>query len=381
MTGGLIQLVATGSQDLYLTGTPQISFFNSVYKCYTQFSIECIPQVLDGTADFGHKVSCIIPRNGDLIHKIYICIDLPELDDHDSSWVNNIGHFILNEVSIEIGGQIIDKHYGDWLNIWSQLTQPAEKSACYDKLIGSNLGYHGSKLYIPLQFWFCKHPGLALPLIALQYHEVKINIDFKNASDCYIGNASTPRLRNVSLLVDYIFLDIEERRQFAQNDHEYLIEQVQFSGNETYTTPNVICDLSFNHPCKEFIWVLQPISREISKQWYDYSLNGNDQQTIIDAYIRLNGHERFTKFDAEYFNLVQPFQHHTSIPSPGVYVYSFALHPEDHQPSGTINMSRIDNALLILSTRISGSYKLRVYATNYNILRISSGMGGVAFSN
>lgn len=381
MTGGLIQLVATGSQDVYLSETPQMSFFQSVYKRHTPFSLECIPHNLYGTIDFGNKVTCTIPRNGDLIHKMYLCVELPTLNDPNSSWVNNIGHFMLNEISIEIGGQVIDKHYGDWLNIWNELTQTAEKSACYDKMIGANLGNSGGTLYIPLQFWFCRNIGLALPLISLQYHEIKLNIDFRKASDCYIGNASKPSITNVSLYVDYIFLGNEERRQFAQNTHEYLIEQLQFTGAETYNTPKISSELAFNHPCKEFIWVLQTEARELAKEWYDYSLNGNDQQTIVDASIRLNGHERFTKMNAEYFNLVQPYQHHTSAPPPGVYVYSFALHPEQHQPSGTINMSRIDSAMLILSTRITGSYKLRVYAVNYNVLKIASGMGGVMFSN
>lgn len=381
MPGGLIQLVATGSQDIYLTQNPEMTFFKHVHKRHSQFAIECIPLLLTGTPNFGQKATCTIPRNGDLISDMYVVIDLPELDNNDSAWVNYIGHFLLNQVTIEIGGQIIDKHSGDWLNIWSQLSMPAEKSASYDKMVGANLGRSGAKLFVPLQFWFCKQTSLALPLIALQYHEIKVTIDFRNVADCYHGNASTPRLGNVSLYVDYIFLDTDERRQFAQNSHEYLIEQVQFHGTETLSSTNVISELSFNHPCKELIWTLQSPSRELAKDWYDYSLDGNGQQTITDAQMRLNGQERFDKLSAEYFNIVQPYKHHTSVPSPGIYVYSFALHPEQHQPSGTINMSRIDKATLSLTTRIAGSYKLRVYAVNYNVLRISSGMGGVKFSN
>lgn len=381
MAGGLIQLVAYGSQDVYLSGTPQITFFKTVHRRHTQFAQECIPVIFQGTANFGQKVSCILPRNGDLIQRMYIAIELPTLDDVDSAWVKNIGHFIISDITIEIGGQIIDKQYGDWLNIWNELTQTAERAAGYDKMIGAHLGRSGGNLYVPLQFWFNKHPGLALPLIALQYHQVKIDVEFRKATDCYVGNATVPEIRNASLYVDYIYLDTDERRKFAKDEHEYLIEQLQYSSEDTHNTTNITSKLTFNHPCKELIWVLQPEARVLAKEWYDYSLDGNGKQTVVDACLRLNGHERFTTMPGEYFNLVQPYQHHTSVPPPGIYVYSFALYPEQHQPSGSVNMSRIDTTSLSLTAPNSGSYILRVYAINYNILRISSGMGGVMFSN
>jgi len=381
MTGGLMQLVAVGAQDIYLTGNPQISFFKTVYRRYTNYAIEPIEQTFKGTVNFGQKVSCVLSRNGDLLHRMYLNVELPALSNTSSSWVNNVGHVLINEVSIEIGGQVIDRHYGDWLNIWDELTQTAEKSAGYHKMIGNSLGSAGGMLYIPLQFWFCRNAGLSLPLISLQYHEVKINVEFRRAIDCYIGTATTPEITNASLIVDYVYLDTDERREFTQQSHEYLIDQLQFSGDEVYDTTNVRSKLSFNHPCKELIWVLQTDARELAKEWSDYTLDGNEEQPLIDACLQLNGHERFAKRNAEYFNLVQPYQHHTSIPSPGIYVYSFSLHPEEYQPSGSVNMSRIDTALLLLTTNITGEYKLRVYATNYNVLRITSGMGGLAYSN
>ena len=380
MTGGLMQLVAIGSQDIYLIGNPQITFFKTVYRRHTNFAIESIEQSINGSVNFGQKFSCIVSRNADLIHKVYLQVELPALSNTNSSWVDNIGHVLINEISIEIGGQIIDKQYGDWLQIWNELTQTAELSACYDKMIGSSLGSSGGMLYIPLQFWFCKNPGLALPLISLQYHEVKFNIEFRKASDCYNGTASVPNISTASLYVDYIYLDTEERREFAKEQHEYLIEQLQFV-EEEFSTNIVKKTLSFNHPCKELIWVLQTKERELAKEWTDYSLDGNGEQTLIDACLQLNSHERFAKRRGDYFNLIQPYQHHTSAPSAGIYVYSFALNPEQHQPSGTVNMSRIDNATLLLNTNITGSYKLRIYACNYNVLRISSGMGGLAYSN
>jgi hypothetical protein len=381
MTGGLMQLVAVGSQDIYLTGNPQITFFKTVYRRHTNFSIESIEQILKGTVDFGQKVSCVLSRNGDLVHKVYLQVKLPALSNTSSKWVNNIGHILIKEISIEIGGQVIDKHYGDWLNIWTELTQTAERAAGYDKMIGATLENSGSTLYIPLQFWFCRNAGLALPLIALQYHDVKFNIEFRKASDCYYGTATTPEITDASLYVDYIYLDTDERKEFTNSSQEYLIDQLQFSAEEVYTTTTIKSKLSFNHPCKEFIWVLHSEERELAKEWSDYSSDGNSGQTLIDASLQLNGHERFSRRNGEYFNLVQPYQHHTCVPSSGIYVYSFSLTPEEHQPSGSINMSRIDTAIMSLTTNLSGSYKLRVYARNYNVLRISSGMGGLAYSN
>uniref|UniRef100_A0A6C0H7S5 Major capsid protein N-terminal domain-containing protein n=1 Tax=viral metagenome TaxID=1070528 RepID=A0A6C0H7S5_9ZZZZ len=235
-------------------------------------------------------------------------------------------------------------------------------------------------LYVPLQFWFCRNPGLALPLIALQYHEVKFNITFRPVSQCYVGTPSAaPSMSNASLYIDYIYLDTDERRQFAQVQHEYLIEQLQFTGAESYSSAAVKSKLALNHPCKELVWVVQPDANASANAWSDYSYN-NGSHTIVDAKLQLNGQDRFSTRKAGYFALVQPYQHHTRIPEQvGIYVYSFALNPEQHQPSGTVNMSRIDNATLLLNlnSAIFGSdtAKLRVYAVNYNVLRIMAGMG------
>ena len=239
-------------------------------------------------------------------------------------------------------------------------------------------------LYVPLQFWFCRNPGLALPLIALQYHEVKFNITFRAAAQCYVGTASaTPSLSNASLYIDYIYLDTDERRQFAQVQHEYLIEQLQFTGAESFSNSSVKSKLALNHPCKELVFVVQHEDAESAKRHFDYTSTGNNGlDPLTDAKLQLNGHDRFSTRKAGYFNLVQPYQHHSRIPDTGIYVYSFALNPEQHQPSGTVNMSRIDNATLLLNLATgSDSVKLRVYAVNYNVLRIMAGMGGLAYSN
>ena len=471
MGGGLMQLVAYGAQDIYLTGNPQITFFKVVYRRHTNFSIENIEQTFNGTADFSKKVSCTISRNGDLVHRILLRTTLPKYTIPTNTnyklikWVNNIGEQLIKYVEIEIGGQRIDKHYGEWLHLWNELTCPSSQELGYQKMIGNipSLTKNNSQeasideqtLYIPLQFWFCKNPGLALPLIALQYHEVKISIEFQDLRNLLIieeqssGASNMPNLslEDSSLWVDYIFLDQEERQRFAQLSHEYLIEQLQYPGEETLQATSNKVRLNFNHPVKEIIWVVQTQDAINAKQNFNYTNKLQRSNTSIDstygdrllenitenisvdsqtgitglkiknsrdkvgvnnctkAHIKLNGQDRFSEQKGEYFNYVQPYNHHTRTPSIGVNVYSFALKPEEHQPSGTCNFSRIDNGNLFLTVtpetlRIhdievtdgiqqesslkvgeSATAKIRIYATNYNVLRIMSGMGGLAYSN
>jgi hypothetical protein len=290
---------------------------------------------------------------------------------------------LIEEVSIEIGGQTIDKHYGLWLNIWNELTQTSEKTSGYNDMIGNtsdmytaNAGTIGAyTMYIPLQFWFCRNPGLALPLIALQYHEVKFNITFKALADLHVtsdGALSTTPSLEASLFVDYIYLDTDERRQFAQVQHEYLIEQLQFTGAESIAASGAYkSKLALNHPCKELVWVIRDSG--------DAGADSSDYVAVSTAKLQLNGQDRFSERKGSYFNLVQPFQHHTCIPSDGIYVYSFALNPEQHQPSGTVNMSRIDNATLHINS--AGAGNLHVFAVNYNVLRIMAGIKECIYIN
>lgn len=394
-----MQLVAYGAQDIYLSGNPQITFFKVVYRRHTNFSIEAIEQTFTGNADFGRKVQSTISRNGDLIWKVYLQVDLPEVTKTAGTfgWARWIGHVLIKQVELEIGGQRIDRQYGDWMTIWSELTLPAEKQTGFFNMIGNvsdlytqAVTVNAQRLYIPLQLYFCRNVGLALPLIALQYHEVKITLEFRAVTECYItddGTApdATPSLTSATLYVDYIYLDTDERRRFAQLSHEYLIEQLQFTGDESVSNTSVRIRLNFNHPCKEFIWVsqLDSVVAANVNEWANYTnaagFAGNN--LLVDAKLLLNGHDRFSTRQAAYFNLVQPWQHHTRIPSTGIYVYSFALNPEDHQPSGSANLSRIDNATFQMTLSTSNAQKIRVYAVNYNVLRIMSGMGGLAYSN
>ena len=459
-----MQLVAYGAQDVYLTGNPQITFFKVVYRRHTNFAMESIENPFNGAPNFGKKVTCTIQRNGDLIYRMYLQATLPSvsLQTADGSgaqfrWLNWPGHNLVKSVELEIGGQRIDKQYGDWLHIWNELTQEAGKQAGYAKMVGNvpklvNLLVQGGEdcdaycgsgvpnssdevvkcspeytLYIPLQFWFNRHPGLALPLIALQYHEVRINLEFDDLRNmCWEyapQSVSNPHLIRdrvansglvaASLYVDYIYLDTDERRKFAQVAHEYLIETLQFTGGESITSTANKIKLNFNHPCKELIWVVQRdsfVSCDDTivnpwkgqqpfnySDWWDravlesgYSVTRVEgmagSNPTVTALIQLNGHDRFTVREGRYFNEVQPFQHHTNVPATGINVYSFALQPEQHQPSGTCNLSRIDNTTLLLTISNNAvgattSSTVRVYATNYNVLRIMSGMGGLAFSN
>ena len=407
MGGGLLQLVAYGAQDVYLTGNPQITFFKVVYRRHTNFAIEAIQQTFNGTAGFGNTVNVTISRNGDLINRTYLQLKVPGLGSADATnaYVNYLGLRILKNVTVEIGGQQIDKHYSDWMYIWNELSLPLGKKQGYESMVGAD-GYELAKattdakttLYIPLEFWFCRNVGLALPLIALQYHEVKLKIEFEDMANCVTAGATgtatafpNGQFSEAAIWVDYIFLDTDERRRFAQLSHEYLIEQLQYSNENISNGSGNKFRLSFNHPCKELVWVVKKTGQE----WYNYTtaattdfntnLHGNKvypsgHNIVSKALLQLNGNDRFAERDGSYFNYVQPYQHHTNIPSnKGINVYSFALKPEEHQPSGTLNMSRIDTAQLSVSSTEAGEAK--IFAVNYNVLRIMSGMGGLAYSN
>jgi hypothetical protein len=437
MGGGLMQLVAYGAQDIYLTGNPQITFFKVVYRRHTNFAVESIEQTFNGQADFGKRVTATISRNGDLIQQMYLEVVLPDVATTGSNeWTYGVGNAIVKQAEIEIGGQLIDRQYGDWMNIWTELTVPAGKRDGYDNMVGNVCGTSSEqlsdlsaetarRLYVPFQFWFNRNPGLALPLIALQYHEVKLNLEIRSLSDLVQGFTSTGPTGSLGckLYVDYVYLDTDERRRFAQVSHEYLIEQVQFTGTETIptNTTNKNVTLNFNHPVKELIWAhttsnhssAYSSSTTGSGNWFNYS--GSDASgcdSFTTALLQLNGHDRFSVRYADYFRKVQNYEHHTRVPRVGgdfgltadarkvslrqyIYSYSFALSPEEHQPSGTCNFSRIDNAVLqlnygadsqlgsgALQTQLaSTSLNLNIYAVNYNVLRIMSGMGGLAYSN
>ena len=392
MGGGLMQLVAYGAQDIYLTGNPQITFFKVVYRRHTNFSMECIQQTWNGSSTTDGRCTATVSRNGDLVHKMYIEV-AGTLPDANS---DNPGADWITDVKLEIGGQEIDKQSGTWMETWAELTQPNPtglvglhgdndaQSNTSATLFQNSAGHGGlaaanaaARFNVPLQFWFCRNAGLALPLIALQYHEVKVILQHRATSVFGAGPTN-------NLWCDYIYLDTDERRRFAQVSHEYLIEQVQ----EQALSQSNTNELNFNHPVKELVWTST------------VGASGADGQASLRVpmglagtrtfTLKLNGHERFAPRTFHYFSRCQVLQHHSGYggldqtngagrSNDAINVYSFALKPEEHQPSGTCNFSRIDNAQLISTATINANSV--IFAVNYNVLRIMSGMGGLAYSN
>lgn len=439
MGGGLLQLVACGAQDAYLSGNPQITFWKGLFKRHTNFAMEPVRINFSGQSSWGTKQTAIIGRHADLLYSTYVEVVMPE-----NAFLNNdgyrLGYNLIKYAEIDIGGQMIDRLYGEWLFLWDCLSSDVQTGKKLFDMVGisnsesfstptlSNCANgrdsRGFTLFIPLCFFFTKNPGAALPLIALQYHEVKINIlwnDLKFISGDFRANQISESLKKgpvqASIYIDYIYLDTEERRRMAQESHEYLIEQVQYNEEKGITSVNNRIDLTFNHPVKELVWVVQPeyyTNCSLAEQRGLDRLRPftYDDQVINEQWLQINGQDRLDRRPGTYYNKVQPYQHHTGgfhvvrggsadfekQRQPGAYMYSFALRPEEHQPSGTCNFSRLDTASLVMSVNgqwwdphvddIFGiaigeddAWNVRVYAVNYNILRIMSGMAGLAYSN
>jgi len=461
--GGLLQLVAQGKQDVFLTGNPQITWFKMVYRRYTNFAMESQQIFFDGDPDFGKRVTAVVPRRGDLLGPIIMEVVLPYITMTDGTsgvYVNSTGYSLIEEISLEIGEVEIDKQTGEWMQIWSTLSTPAGQLDALNNMIGRVDGlnqpptvippagacsvggykYGAVKLYIPLQFWFNKNPGLYLPLLAMQYHPIRINVKFRDLASM-IGNANLAagcstvqpvpaKIVDLRVWGDYVYLDTEERRRFVSNNHEYLIEQIQYtppvSIPEGVNTHNV--RLEFNHPLREIIWVLQRDVMSTTHEWFNFGSTslyeaGISRDMLQDATLQVDGYDRFDARDAGYFRLVQPFQYHTRTDvKQFIYCYSFALRPEDMQPCGSLNASRIDNMNLMINLRpdsnetqtitipilgpngetlysdppantqrlvrtvVNPSYTpnrgkshITVYAKNHNVLRVVNGFAGLLF--
>jgi hypothetical protein len=422
MAGGLMQLVAYGAQDVYLTGNPKVTFFQAVYKRHTNFAMETIEQTMNGTAASGGRVSITVARNGDLIGDMFLeATTLNSLNNFSGADVdsNFVAERIVSTAELSIGGQRIDKHYQRWWRLYSELYLSEGSKLNYGKMTTNPVTDTASKVYLPLIFFFNRNPGLALPLIALQYHEVRIDIDLSSEYEAHVTG--------LKVWGNYMYLDTEERRRFAQKGHEYLIEQVQHTGTDALEASGTKqVRLSYNHPVKELVWcvtdgvstqsnlwnlgtstdaakikiasgqladsncVAVTTSTSGAPQFITGDLGGSEDYVeekvgaLKDAKLVLNGQDRFKEQSAKYFNQVQPFAHHTGSPCAGVYSYSFALKPEEHQPTGTCNFSRIDNAQMSVTCNALGdraALSLQMFAVNYNVLRVQSGMGGLAFSN
>lgn len=568
MPGGIIQIATYGSQDLFLTGVPEITFFKVVYRRHTNFAIESKKLDFDSTVGFGSTSVIELLRVGDLVNKIYVEITLPTMDlkrqvnpdptdakynyniskenmeilrqfmdinrrayvgaydqyisennldktenminviqdvfddpgnsaiidmfkelltnttnapftyvevsmesisalyDKNSNsdnlfkalsigidksvktqkyyynitlesakiledvlnpnikfaWIKKIGHAIMEDIEIRIGGQKIDRQYGDWLNIWHELSRNQDVEEIYNKMIGNiesltnfdRLPKPGYTLKIPLQFWFCRHTGLSIPLISLEYHNVTLHIKFRKLEElCYIETGNLIKyydtglyLDEVSeelnldisaqLLVDYIYLDGPERRRFAQSSHEYLIDQLQILDLNNITDKNVQLVLNnFVHPSKELIWVSQKViyTQNINGtnqcMWDNYSLSDNGTGNPIKfSSIDFHSYNRVLKFDGNYFNYLQPYETHHSTPSDGINMYSFSVFPEEQQPSGSANLSKLSRIVLYIefddslfpSNENFIPMNFRIYTRNINILRFLNGLAACAFN-
>jgi hypothetical protein len=423
--GGLLQLVAHGKQDVFLTGNPQMTWFKMVYRRYTNFAIESQPMYFDGTPDFGKRITCKVPSRGDLLSQIILEVSLPALTltTGDSiSYVNSIGHALIQEISIEIGEQQIDRQTGEWMEICSTYTTPYDKQTGFNMMIGktdTNVApqlFGPQKLYIPLRFWFCRNPGLALPLIALQYHPIRINLTLRPLNQLFYSSGLSGPLCNtlevnpasitdLMLWGDYIYLDTEERRRFVSSAHEYLIEQIQYTSALAISSGSTSASLriEFNHPIRELFWFIQRSDMTRFHEYFNYSSlglyeQGIRQDILQDTVLQLDGFDRFQVRDAKYFSLVQPWQYHRVIPKNFyTYSYSFALDPESIQPCGSLNASRMDSIVLQVNlvpevvrqttavdssgnTSTPSTFYARVYGVNHNVLRIADGFGGVLFT-
>lgn len=511
MAGGMLQLTAYGAQDINLFGMPEFTLWKAAYKRITHFAMESKEVVFSGAPGFGKTVTAIIPREGDLLARTKVRIVVPAVtptSNKNFRWLNFLGHVIVKNFSLEIGGNEIDKQYGEWLHIWSELAHGTmSEQITRADLVGnvpkmvqpSTSAKPELELYVDLPFFFSKDLGLALPLIALQYHDVKVKIEFREKNLCYWSENGTETAVsdfNASLYCDYIYLDTDERRKFALKAHEYLIEQVQFSNDESISAAsgNSI-KLPFSHPVKYMAWVIQKdnhINRTQMQdaggpQWFNYTdkvdttgfsgtpgdplgggipggplahvnpfwsmpygngvsapntgaLSGSDRNVSLSlannasndvnlddlalqdlfgngnttdavawnsdlplfdsghnccatAKIKFNSQDRISARTGRYFNKMHPLDYGLNVPAIGVNVYSFATKPLDHQPTGSANFSRINTATLEVTTTAntvldenSGSpgaatAKIRTYCVNYNVLRIMSGMAGLAYQS
>lgn len=547
-----MQLVAYGVQDVYLTGSASITFWKVIYKRHTNFAIEPIEQSFSGTADFGKSsVTSLIARNGDLMSRTYLkaTVSLTKRSGSGNfAFVRRLGHAMIKTVELQIGGARIDQQLGDWMNVWYELSHSISKRRGYAEMIGDtplltelSPNDRTATLFIPLQFYWCRNHGLAIPLIALQYHDVRLNFAFQPASQLIVQDnvgslQVSASIDDALLIIDYVFLDSEERKRFATSAHEYLIEQLQTPDEDTINEQNKKYRLPFNHPCKEIIWAMKfgkyitgtsfpayhptdfsAIQKRVAAVLYLASLDFETEGTgsnlvyevplestsssntyrttafasaalntliskiengislkvsssgvsdvqvtlpagfaaapfdyvdfldeswahvskelastpvselaalvgpnvtnnpiwallskwfvqvyqphnyglyidgtsnpVANGNIQLNGQDRFTVREGAYFNYVQPYQHHTNTPADGINLYSFSLNPEELQPSGTCNFSRIDFSQLNIKLTdeakraLGDSSVIYIYTVNYNILRIMGGMGGLAYSN
>lgn len=412
MTGGLMQLVAYGRQSIYHSSNPQMSFFKKTYKKHTNYSKEQIQlkhrnAAGGNTMKFGTQYKIDIPRIGDLAQEMHFRLKMTGEPGTDKIQAGrggcySLGNAMIKNVEIEIGGQMIDRHYGEWLTIWSELTLPEGKRQGYDEMVGNCMNPDDIKstLYVPLQFWFNRNPAAAIPLISLQWHEVIINVKFRDANELF--SIAPPDDYEITFWTDYIYLDTEERLWFSQNPHEYLIEKLGFTGDkeleDTQTMPNNMQKIALNyyHCCKALYWVAQDnittgsqVGQPCMFTPLHYNMDNSIKTNKAETNIQINDHNRFEPMEMDYFIRQQIYQHHSNKPrsvnNQFMYMYSYCLEPENPYPTGNCDFERIDSIRLIIKnmklnpSAPNNKYTLKVFPVMYNVLRVMSGMAGLAF--
>ena len=489
MGGGLLQLVSVGFQDLYLSSDPEITFFKMVYRRYTNFSQEPVIQSFNVAPDFNKRITCSISHTADLISNMYLYLELPNVPSNNNvlekfKWIKKIGFGIIDNIELEINGQLIDKLYGDWMNIWSIMTTNEDRIS-EDILIGNvpelyeySYSKNSYKLYIPLNFYFSRNKGLALPVLSMHLSDIKLNVElasldnilvtspsnyieideyivhfkegdiikqnvsgkevsaiyncydfntrrlyytkYENAFDYFQKDISKynessykitneqgyyvmPKsseygytvtypslsINNSHLIVNFIYLDNLERKKFIRSNHEYLITTLQFSGERTISNTHVKIKLPFVNPSKEIFWVTQfnKIKNGKIKEKFNYTTKiGYSGENIVNKSLILNnGQIRSAEKNKYFYSYLQSYLYHTSSVEEGINMFSFSLDPENSQPMGSSNLSKIDDFSIDLTLSSLISYNnpvlLRIYNYNYNVIRITNGLAGLAFVN
>ena len=430
MTGGLIQLASVGSQNFFLNSNPLRTFFKERVETHTHFSMESKTVIFnrnDTNIIENTKLICTVPRYGDLISDIYFCFNLPDLyynvaNNVRPKWIREVGLALIDNISVTMGGGVVDRCYGEWLSIYNSLTMPASKVHLYNKMIGnvvecfdpdilvnqidtSQPFVKGRLVVVPLSFWFTKNPGCALPLISMQYEFVTITVELRPMLDVYLVNVqgqgyvrpqsgnnqhalnsfntSTVSTNYVDidpyLEVNYVFLDDPERNRFVAESQDYLLEQL-VRIEKVNVAGTMSLALTLQNPVKEMVFVARDVRVQGTNDWLNFT-NVDDGSDIIQTVkIMFNGFERLSEKPIEYFKYMQVYKYHTSSPWDGIYVYSFSLRPEEFQPSGECNMSKINKVQMLVQIAPGLICDVVVYATNYNFLRVASGMAGVAFA-
>lgn len=401
MLGGVLQLSAIGKQDDVFIKNPQVNIYKTVFRRYHNFSIQEINQSIVGVANFNETIRIPISRAGDLVTAMSLNFSLPALSIPSGStyvgWTNNLASVLVEEASLEIGGQQIDKLYSIWLEIWDELTTTEDQINSVYEMLGkfetatevqtNATAETDYTLFLP--FWFHKKPSLALPILALQSHRIEVILKLRPFSQCVVYDGATAPdsvdMDNVKFYVEYAFLEDNLRTNFAQSVHVYLISQIQFTGKDTLTSVgsqnlNYKTRLEFNNRVKSLYWVLVESTSENNNDWFNFSRRSDTTQLFEKSRILIDGIEREELRDEKYFRIIQPFKFHTHSTNKHIYMYSFCKYPEGIQGSGALNFSRLDHAYLELLLRASNpETNLHIFGLTENFLIIQGGMASLAY--